>query len=131
MTARSHRDAADRGSARLRRRCRPDRIARGRRVEVAFPVRSEELRRRIEEHIFALARGDNVKSWRLDPDGRYHRVTPDGPPVRGQEALIARAREHSFHIERYEKAARRPPRFRKRVLRARRWEIRGLRDPAQ
>ena len=102
-----------------------------RRVEVAFPVRSEELRRRIEEHIFALARGDNVKSWRLDPDGRYHRVTPDGPPVRGQEALIARAREHSFHIERYEKAARRPPRFRKRVLRARRWEIRGLRDPAQ
>ena len=63
-----------------------------RRVEVAFPIRSKALRRRIEEQILPLSRADNVKGWSLDAGGCYRRVSQAGNAVRSQEELIALAR---------------------------------------
>jgi len=60
------------------------------RLEILFPVVDPGLRRRligILETFFA----DNVKSWRLLPDGTYERVRSDGPPVRAQETFYRQA----------------------------------------
>jgi len=86
-----------------------------RRVELTFPIHSDALCRRIEEQILALEREDNVKSWVLDSNGRYHRRTQEGNAVRSQEARIAIARAHSLRIEPRETAVRRPPKFRRKI----------------
>jgi len=60
------------------------------RLEILFPIIDAGLRRRligILETFFA----DNVKSWRLLPDGTYERVRSDGPPVRAQEMFYRQA----------------------------------------
>ena len=46
-----------------------------RRVEVALPVRSEKLKKRLE-YIFALMRSDNVQAREMQPDGSYKRRYP-------------------------------------------------------
>lgn len=55
-----------------------------RRVEVAAPVRSPELRKRVL-HIFDIMMRDNVKARIQLPDGTYRRLSP----AEGEEALMA------------------------------------------
>jgi len=60
-----------------------------RRIEAVFPIEDAHLRRRIEEEMLGIALADNVKSWRLKPDGAYERVGAEGqPPVRSQCEFI-------------------------------------------
>lgn len=55
-----------------------------RRVEVAAPVKSPELRKRVL-HIFDIMMRDNVKARIQLPDGSYKRISP----TEGEEALMA------------------------------------------
>lgn len=55
-----------------------------RRVEVAAPVRSPELRKRVL-HIFDIMMRDNVKARIQLPDGTYKRISP----TEGENALMA------------------------------------------
>ena len=55
-----------------------------RRVEVAAPVKSPELRKRVL-HIFDIMMRDNVKARIQLPDGTYKRISP----TEGEEALMA------------------------------------------
>jgi len=45
-----------------------------RRIEVLVPVEQEDLRRHLREHILDNCLRDNVKAWRLDANGDYHKV---------------------------------------------------------
>jgi polyphosphate kinase len=62
-----------------------------RRVEVAFPVESEELQNRVAEEL-DLYRKDDVQAWELGADGRYRRV-PGGTHTCAQSRLLARYTE--------------------------------------
>ncbi|MEO8352312.1 MAG: hypothetical protein ABI680_11320, partial [Chthoniobacteraceae bacterium] len=53
-----------------------------RRVELAYPILSEPLRKRAEEEILATCLADNVKAWKLQEDGTYKRRTGGEPRVR-------------------------------------------------
>lgn len=55
-----------------------------RRVEVAAPVRSPELRKRVL-HIFDIMMRDNVKARIQLPDGTYKRISP----TKGENAIMA------------------------------------------
>ena len=88
-----------------------------RRIETTFPVRSEALKRRIEEQILPISWSDNVKGWLLDADGKYHRRDPDGKPVRSQEAFIAIARSEAVRIGPYEEILQRAGSFRRKAKR--------------
>jgi polyphosphate kinase len=93
-----------------------------RRVDVAFPVESPQLKERILSEIVATMLGDNVKARVLRPDGTYERVTPGsdgtGPAaMRSQERFMALARRAAFAdasrspaIEPLLSAAAQPPR---------------------
>jgi len=88
-----------------------------RRIEVTFPVRSETIKRRIEEQILPISLADNVKGWFLDTEGKYHRRETDGKPVRSQEAFIALARSDSVAIGPYEEILHRAGSFRRKAKR--------------
>jgi len=45
-----------------------------RRIEVLGPVEQEDLKRHIREHILDNCLRDNVKAWKLDSNGDYHKV---------------------------------------------------------
>jgi len=63
-----------------------------RRVEVMFPIESEELRRRIMEEIIPTYLRDNQRARVLQADGRYVRASAEGmPPHRSQLELLALA----------------------------------------
>jgi polyphosphate kinase len=63
-----------------------------RRVEVMFPIESEDLRRRIVDVIIPTYLSDNLHARILGPDGTYTRATPgDGPTHRSQYELLQRA----------------------------------------
>jgi polyphosphate kinase len=66
-----------------------------RRVEVMFPVDDEELRDRVVDEILGIALADNVKARRLQADGGYERVRPEGgaAPMRSQYRFMELARE--------------------------------------
>ncbi|MGQ9573821.1 MAG: polyphosphate kinase 1 [Thermoguttaceae bacterium] len=63
-----------------------------RRIEILFPVTAPNLRRRLVE-LLEVYFADNVKAWRLLPDGSYQRVPRSGPPLRAQEYLYHEAVE--------------------------------------
>jgi polyphosphate kinase len=63
-----------------------------RRVEVMFPIESEDIRRRIVEEIIPTYMNDNSRTRILRPDGTYARATADGKPMhRSQYELLAQA----------------------------------------
>jgi polyphosphate kinase len=63
-----------------------------RRVEVMFPLESENLRRRIVEDIIPTYLSDNVRTRILRSDGTYARASvADAPPHRSQYELLQRA----------------------------------------
>jgi polyphosphate kinase len=63
-----------------------------RRVEVMFPIESEDIRRRIVEEIIPTYMNDNNRTRILRPDGTYTRAVAGGKPeYRSQYELLARA----------------------------------------
>jgi polyphosphate kinase len=80
-----------------------------RRVEVMFPIESEELRRRIVEDILPAYLNDNVRTRVLRPDGTYVRaVSTDKVPHRSQQELLERAASRDAALT---EAARKPLSF--------------------
>jgi polyphosphate kinase len=88
-----------------------------RRIETTFPVRDAAIARRIEKQILPISLADNIKSWILDSDGKYHRRTPadNEMPLRSQEQFIAIARAEAVHLGPYEEIIRRPGSFRRKA----------------
>jgi polyphosphate kinase len=62
------------------------------RLEMMFPVTSPDLRVRLK-HALETYFADNVKAWRMLPDGSYERVRAKGPRIRAQEVLFMDAVE--------------------------------------
>jgi polyphosphate kinase len=60
------------------------------RLEVLFPVLEPRLRQRLMGWMEVWFR-DNVKAYRLRPDGAYRRVAGSSSPLRAQEALYQQA----------------------------------------
>jgi polyphosphate kinase len=71
-----------------------------RRVEVMVPVEDAALRARLIE-MLAVSVNDNVKAWRLLPDGSYARVQPkaNATLVRSQSRFIEMARDKAKGAE--------------------------------
>ena len=65
------------------------------RIEVAFPVRDPELRRRVLVEGLRAYLADTCDAWSLRSDGEWTRVVPRGgaPARSAQQALLARMRE--------------------------------------
>jgi polyphosphate kinase len=61
-----------------------------RRVEIAVPVRSPALKKRVLREGLQVYLKDNVDAWELDGDGRYRRRKPRGsqPPYSAQQQLM-------------------------------------------
>ena len=57
------------------------------RVEVAIPIESEELKVRIEE-MFITMLSDNKKARKMKPNGLYEKLPIDGTEVNAQELLF-------------------------------------------
>jgi hypothetical protein len=65
-----------------------------------FPIEDEGLRDRLVNEVLATMLSDNVKAWRLQPDGYYQRLgTGDQPPLRSQQRFIELAREKALAAE--------------------------------
>ena len=80
-----------------------------RRVEVMFPIESEELRRRIVDELIPTYLNDNVRTRTLRPDGTYARATPgNNVPHRCQVELLQRAASRDRALA---AAASEPPSF--------------------
>jgi polyphosphate kinase len=62
------------------------------RFETMFPVTRPDLRARLK-HALEIYFADNVKAWRLLPDGSYERVRGKGRKIRAQEVLFGEAVE--------------------------------------
>jgi polyphosphate kinase len=71
-----------------------------RRVEIMVPVEDPTLRARLIESL-QISIGDNVKSWRLLPDGGYVRAQPKpgAPLLRSQQRFIELARDKTKSAE--------------------------------
>jgi polyphosphate kinase len=65
------------------------------RVEVLFPIESQELRDRLVDEILGAALHDNVNARELQPSGKYTRVPSNGAPQRSQVLLMDTARRSS------------------------------------
>lgn len=55
-----------------------------RRVEVAFPIETPQLRDLIVNEVLPRFLDDRVKARELQPDGSYRRLKPEGPEARSQ-----------------------------------------------
>ena len=65
-----------------------------RRIEAVFPIEDASLRRRVREELLAIPLADNVKAWRLNPDGAYERVEREPQrPARSQLEFMKRSME--------------------------------------
>ena len=65
-----------------------------RRVEVACPIYSPQIREKIH-HILDMCLRDNIRSRQLMPDGSYSHVSEDSAPLDCQQQLMADAMEAS------------------------------------
>ena len=62
-----------------------------RRIEVAFPILDPVLAQRVFDETLSNYLADNTEAWRLDSDGRYHRIEAgEQPPHNAQQALLAK-----------------------------------------
>jgi polyphosphate kinase len=66
-----------------------------RRVEVMVPILDPDIKARLMTEVLSISLADNVKSWMLQADGRYARVTPPTgeAALRAQGRFIELARE--------------------------------------
>ncbi|MCS7237662.1 MAG: polyphosphate kinase 1 [Thermoguttaceae bacterium] len=69
-----------------------------RRIELLWPVTDERLRRRLKAAL-DLYFADNVKAYRLQPDGTYERLRPEGETLRAQEKLYLECVEATRRAE--------------------------------
>jgi polyphosphate kinase len=90
-----------------------------RRIEICYPILSEKLRVRIEEQILKVSLADNVKAWRLQPDGTYKKRSNSEPPLRSQEKFIELARAEAVRLGPYEETITKPAAWRKKAKRHR------------
>lgn len=90
-----------------------------RRIELTYPLLNPAVRKRAEDEILATCLSDNVKAWRLQPDGTYKRRPTGEPRVRSQERFIEIARSESVRVGPYEEAIAKPGSFRKKAKRQR------------
>ena len=86
-----------------------------RRIEVAWPIQSRQLRDRIELQILGTCLADDAKSWRLQPDGTYRRRRPGASPIRSQQRFIDITRAEAVKLPSYEEAVRKPAAARKKA----------------
>jgi polyphosphate kinase len=93
-----------------------------RRIELTWPIISDRLRARVEDQILSTSLVDDVKAWRLQPDGSYKRRTPDEKPVRSQERFIEIARAESVRVGPYEESLAKPATYRRKAKRQRKKE---------
>ena len=61
-----------------------------RRVEVVFPIESQDLKQRLIKEILMTTLSDNIKARELLPDGSYKRLTADAGqiPLRSQDRFL-------------------------------------------
>jgi polyphosphate kinase len=59
-----------------------------RRIEVTWPILAPAARDRIEHEILRTLLADDVKAWKLHPDGTYRRRRRGQRPVRSQERFV-------------------------------------------
>lgn len=59
-----------------------------RRIEIAFPVKSPKLKRRVLREGLQSYLIDNVQAWEMQPDGRYRRKRPRGGKERCAQELL-------------------------------------------
>ncbi|HEX8151633.1 MAG TPA: polyphosphate kinase 1 [Thermoanaerobaculia bacterium] len=88
-----------------------------RRIETAYPLLSPQVRDRVEQQILATCLADNVKAWKLQPDGSYKRRSPGDAPLRSQERFIEIARSEAVRVGPYDEAIARPASFRRKAKR--------------
>ncbi|MBX3207652.1 MAG: polyphosphate kinase 1 [Labilithrix sp.] len=63
-----------------------------RRVEAMIPIDDPAIRARLIE-ILTIQWSDNVKSWRLGPQGTYTRMKPGAVPIRAQQRFMELTRD--------------------------------------
>jgi len=88
-----------------------------RRIEVAWPIVSPQLRDRIELQILGTCLADDAKGWRLQPDGTYRRRKAGPRAIRSQQRFIDIARAEAVKLPSYDEAVRKPAQVRKKVKR--------------
>ena len=93
-----------------------------RRVELTFPILAERLRTRVENEILATYLADNVKAWKLHPDGTYKKRSPSEPRVRSQERFIEIARAEAVRLGPYEESMGKAAAYRRKAKRQRKKE---------
>jgi polyphosphate kinase len=93
-----------------------------RRIELTFPILSPPLKERCEKEVLATCLADNIKAWKLQPDGTYKRRTGGDGKVRSQERFIEIARSDSVRVAPYEETVNRPGSFRRKAKRQRKKE---------
>lgn len=64
-----------------------------RRIEVAFPILDETIRRKIIEELIPVELADDTNAWLLTEAGAYVPVAPGASPVRAQATFIRTARK--------------------------------------
>ncbi|HSN69339.1 MAG TPA: polyphosphate kinase 1, partial [Thermoanaerobaculia bacterium] len=91
-----------------------------RRVEVSWPVLDEDLKKRLSDEILEIGLKDDVKGWKLLPDGTYRRR--EGGKVRSQERFIEIARSESFRVGSYEESLKTPGKTRRKAKKGKKKE---------
>ena len=93
-----------------------------RRIESCFPILDEKVRVRLEQEILATSLADNVKAWKLHPDGTWRRRNRSEPLVRSQERFIEIARSESVRIGPYDEVISKPSSARRKAKRQKKKE---------
>ena len=93
-----------------------------RRIEVTYPIVSPKLRARIEEQILGTSLADNVKAWKLQPDGTYRKRSQAGPLMRSQERFIQIARSEAVRVGPYEESITKAGAYRRKAKKNRKKE---------
>jgi polyphosphate kinase len=88
-----------------------------RRIEVAWPIVSPQLRDRIELQILGTCLADDAKGWRLQPDGTYRRRKAGPRSIRSQQRFIDLARAEAVKQPSYDEAVRKPAQVRRKAKR--------------
>lgn len=90
-----------------------------RRMELTFPILDPHIRRRIVDEILGTSLADNIKGWRLQPDGTYKKRKPNAskPALRSQDRFIEITRSESVRIGPYEEVIGKPGSMRRKAKR--------------
>ena len=75
-----------------------------RRVEVAFPIEGRKLAARAITEGLTTYLEDNTQAWVMEPDGRYHRLSPGDKPARNAQSILLESMAKSASGGSYESA---------------------------